>query len=63
LNYRQAVFVASYLGECRFNATRAALKAGYSPRHPRQSGSQAKGSMKVQNAISTLLNYYVANSQ
>ena len=43
LTRRQRAFLAAYLGPsrpCRFNATKSALAAGYSPKHPRQSGHQ-----------------------
>lgn len=32
LNHRQEAFVFAYIGESRYNATRAALSAGYSPK-------------------------------
>ena len=57
LNERQAAFVAAYLGECRYNATRAALRAGYSPRHPRQSGYQAFQSPKVRQTARLLFKW------
>lgn len=39
LTTKQKAFVDAYIGEARFNATRAALMAGYAERSARQSGS------------------------
>ena len=59
LGLRQALFVEAYLGPCRYNATCAALKAGYSPKHPRQSAHQIRKSPKVRHAIDTLFRDYL----
>jgi len=40
LSKKQALFIEYYLGEARFNATKAALLAGYSPRTARSTGSE-----------------------
>ncbi len=54
LNERQALFVYFYLDEANYNATRAALLAGYSPKHPRQSGHQAMRGKGVRYAVDWL---------
>jgi len=51
LTRRQRAFLAAYLGPCRFNATKAALAAGYSPKHPRQSGHQVTKAPAVAAAL------------
>lgn len=60
LNERQAAFVAAYLGPAKYNATRAALMAGYSPKHPRQSGHQVFKSPKVHRATRLLFRHHLA---
>ncbi|MCC6314200.1 MAG: terminase small subunit [Thermomicrobiales bacterium] len=40
LTTKQEAFVDAYIGEARFNATKAALMAGYSERSARQEGSR-----------------------
>jgi len=59
LGLRQALFVEAYLEPCKYNATCAALKAGYSPGHPRQSTHQVRKSPKVRHTMDTLLRYYL----
>jgi hypothetical protein len=59
LGLRQALFVEAYLGPCKYNPTCAALKAGYSSKHPRQSAHQIRKSLKVRYAIDTLFRYYL----
>ena len=54
LTPRQRAFVEAYLGECRYNATKAALAAGYSPKHPRQSAHQVRRSPRVAAVIKRL---------
>jgi hypothetical protein len=51
LTDRQRAFVAFYLGEARFNATRAAALAGYSPRTARTQGSRLLTNPGVGEAI------------
>ncbi len=60
LNERQALFVYYYLGEARYNASRAAVMAGYSPKHPRQSGHQVIHSERVAAAVDWLFEQYQA---
>ena len=59
LNLRQGRFVEAYLGQCNYNATRAAIKAGYSTRHPRQSAHQVRKNPKVKRAVDMLLKIYM----
>lgn len=51
LTGRQAAFVWFYLGPARLNASKAAKLAGYSPRHPNQSGHQVLQSERVREAL------------
>ncbi len=60
LNSRQARFVYAYLGPAGYCASRAAVMAGYGPKHPRQSGHQAMHSKGVTEAIETLFEQYQA---
>lgn len=51
LSERRRVFVESFMGEARGNATRAALAAGYSKATARQQGSRLLTFVDVQQAI------------
>ncbi|KPK50524.1 MAG: hypothetical protein AMK72_02110 [Planctomycetes bacterium SM23_25] len=54
LNRRQRAFVEAYWGESRYNATKAAVAAGYSPKHARQGGHQVMKSRRVRAAIDAI---------
>jgi len=57
LTMRQAAFVWFFLGPARYNASKAAVLAGYSAKHPAQSGHQALQSEKVVRAIRAVFPY------
>ena len=61
LNARQAAFAAAYLGRAKYNGTKAALMAGYSPGHPRQSAHQVLKSPRVRHAIKCLFPYTLSD--
>ena len=60
LNRRGALFVYAHLGPARYNASRAAVMAGYSPKHPRQSWHQVLHSESAKEAIERLHEQYQA---
>jgi len=51
LNARQTAFVAAYLGVARFNATKAALLAGYSEKTAHAIGSNLLKKVEIQAAV------------
>jgi phage terminase small subunit len=52
LSERERVFVEAYMGEASGNATKAALRAGYSEKNARQQGSRLLTKANIQHAIS-----------
>ena len=53
----QRAFAVAY-SMCGWNASRAAVLAGYSSRHPRQSGHQAMNSQRVSKAMENMANLF-----
>lgn len=51
LNARQLAFVSAYLGDARFNATKAALSAGYSEKTAYSIGARLLKDVEIQEAI------------
>lgn len=51
LTPKQEAFVAAYLGDCRFNATKAAIAAGYSPHTAAFIGAENLKKPQIQTAI------------
>jgi phage terminase small subunit len=52
LTTKQEAFVLAYIGEARFNATKAALSAGYSEKSARQEGSRLLSNANISARIS-----------
>lgn len=55
LTTKEKAFVLAYIGEARFNATRAATMAGYSERTARSQGSEILARPRVAEAVRTAL--------
>ena len=51
LTAKERMFVESYCGDSKFNATKAAIKAGYSEKTARSKGSQLLTKVNVQEAV------------
>lgn len=51
LTLKQQKFVTAYLGECRGNATKAAMAAGYAPKYADRQAYQLLENPRVQSAI------------
>lgn len=56
LTDKQRRFVEFYCGECKFNATQSAIKAGYSEKTARQVGSENLSKPDIQEYISEFMN-------
>jgi len=55
LTDKQQRFVEFYCGECKFNATQAAIKAGYSENTASEIGSENLGKPNIQLAVSEFM--------
>lgn len=55
LNTRQQAFIQHYLTDANFNATRAAILAGYSPRTAREIGSENLSKIDIRESLAAAI--------